>query len=238
MAALNARAFVVAVLLASAGILLFLGWFPWRHQRTLFIGALASAALLFIASGVWAATGGGQPGPEPTPSLTLSLTPSPSAATEGPSGPPTVVPTSASPSADVPPSETVHYLATDLEHLGCNEGCGESPAEVNGETYDRPVNVPRNPGYRGTVAYNLGKKYVRLRAVAGLRDDSDPKARQRMEVYGDGRRLFSTVVKLGDPAPVDVNIRGVLRLELVAVTQPGDIVSATATWGDPRVVLA
>lgn len=108
-------------------------------------------------------------------------------------------------------------------------------SQVSGETYTRAVTltVPRysdDPEQR--AGYNLGRYYREFRATVGLRDDMPSAASVTVEVYGDGRELFSEEAGLGDAVPLELDVTGVLRLEFF-VTGTRQV---TVVWGDARVL--
>lgn len=89
--------------------------------------------------------------------------------------------------------------------------------------------------------FDLGRHYDTLTAMAGVTDKSGSASRVLLEVYGNGRKLFSKEVSLGHPVSVQVGITGVLRLELRATnlnSQYDASISAYPAWGDARVEVA
>jgi hypothetical protein len=65
-----------------------------------------------------------------------------------------------------------------------------------------------------TVEYNTAKKFRRLKATAGIDDDStDAKLTAQLQVFADDRVVFDQRVEFGKPAPIDVDLSGVLRLK-------------------------
>lgn len=125
----------------------------------------------------------------------------------------------------------VMYLA-DLEPV--EENAGEyavGTGSTNGEPYTHSVTVGAYGGFgskTATVAYDLSRDYRRLVGQVGLEDRSVSGTRYKVEIYGDGRNLFTEQVALGEAKPVDLDVTEVLRLT----------VSATLVEGDGSVVLA
>jgi serine/threonine-protein kinase len=64
------------------------------------------------------------------------------------------------------------------------------------------------------VEYNTAKKYRRLKATAGMDDDSaDATLTVQLQVFADDRVVFDQRVEFGKPAPIDVDLSGVLRVK-------------------------
>ncbi len=65
------------------------------------------------------------------------------------------------------------------------------------------------------VEYNIAKGFRRLTATAGIDDNAvDSSLKMQLEIFADGREVFSKPVSYGTPLPVDVDISGVLRLRI------------------------
>ena len=65
------------------------------------------------------------------------------------------------------------------------------------------------------VEYSIGRQYSDLEAVAGLSEESLPGLPVKLEIFGDGRSLWSETLVVGSPKPVDLDVSGVLRLRVV-----------------------
>lgn len=65
-----------------------------------------------------------------------------------------------------------------------------------------------------SVQYDLGRHYRTFRALAGVGDESYSGVNERLEVIADGRIVWSGDFTLGQTAAVEVDVTGVLRLEL------------------------
>jgi hypothetical protein len=92
------------------------------------------------------------------------------------------------------------------------------------------------------VSYNLQRKYVRFTAQVGLADrEFSGRVVAKFVVRGDGVTLFeSRPKKVGDvPDTIDVNVGGVLQLELTAWLEEGGEwlipLCGDVVWADPRV---
>lgn len=197
------------------------------------IGAAASIIAAIITRGGSGGGGSATPDPtwpstsqSPTPTNTASRSPSPTRSGSNPTDQTNIY----------KPGAELVYLA-DIEPV---QSKGASyyfdPAVVDGVTYVHPVRT-YHPNGRAFLAYDVGRKYSRFQATAGVRDDSDAATRKRLEVYGDGRILASFEVGLGMPQKVDVPITGVLRLELVQITLNDGFATANVVWGDAQLLM-
>lgn len=131
-------------------------------------------------------------------------------------------------------------VVTFLADLGAVEGGLDAGAgSVSGTTYTRSVLRPTEDsvGYPVKVGFDLARGYRILRATVGLSDDSKSDSIARVEVYADGRPLFSQDLALGQAVPIDLDVTGVLRLELlVTKLAPQSYDSALVVWGDAQVL--
>jgi hypothetical protein len=134
--------------------------------------------------------------------------------------------------------QPVSIYLSDLEPV---EGSASpSTATVSGTPYPHSVvtYVDEYDDEPVDVGYDLGRHYRRLKATVGLSDDSPSESQVRIEVFGDGRSLFSQTVGLGTAVPVDIDVTGVLRLTISATmlnTEYG-CCDASIVWGDIRVL--
>jgi len=65
------------------------------------------------------------------------------------------------------------------------------------------------------VEYNIAKGFRRFTATAGIDDNAgDSTLKMQLEIFADGRELFSKSVPYGSPVPIDLDISGVLRLRI------------------------
>ncbi len=129
---------------------------------------------------------------------------------------------------------SVSTFLADLEPvLG---GPSTDPASVSGVAYAHPVGLGAASG-GATVEYDLGRHYRRMQATIGLQDDSSSTDSVKIEIFGDGRVLFSQDMTIGQVAPLDIDVTGVLRLRLVATTlQHTCCTGSVAVFGDIRVL--
>ncbi|HEY3466187.1 MAG TPA: protein kinase [Amycolatopsis sp.] len=73
--------------------------------------------------------------------------------------------------------------------------------------------------YYGTsaqgVEYNISKGFRRFTATAGIDDNAvDSSLKMQLEIFADGREVFTKPVPYGTPIPIDLDISGVLRLRI------------------------
>jgi hypothetical protein len=114
----------------------------------------------------------------------------------------------------------------------------------------RPTLFANDP--RGVVEYNLGRRYRRFEAVAGVLDDADEAGQTGyFQVFLDGVPQPQAETRLGEPAWIQYDVTNVLRLRLVA-WRPGTTVHPalagafmasgksnqlpSLAWGDPTLV--
>ncbi|GIW71658.1 MAG: hypothetical protein KatS3mg102_1200 [Planctomycetota bacterium] len=116
------------------------------------------------------------------------------------------------------------------------------PLRLGGRSYRKGIGVH---AYTRLV-YELGGRYVQLRAVIGL--DDEARAMQtvegtvRFQVRADGRPLLGAEGVLLDteapPRPIELELRGVQRLELIADFGPSGDTLARGLWADAFLVRA
>ncbi|MFC3996470.1 protein kinase [Nocardiopsis sediminis] len=212
---------------------------PRKRRRGRLLAGMAVVAVVFLllgAGGTYAALDrlgmlagpgtGLQAGPVPEQE--------PSAAGgEQPVGEPEPSPSAASPTA--PPAG--QREDPDELHLASEQPVNDSIytstlATVNAEDYDEALTVE---DYCSDVLaeYNLGRGYEEFSAVVGLSDESPADEEAEFTVIGDGEQLENKTLGLGEDAELEVDVTGVLRLQLV--TGGGCPSGATAVWAEPVV---
>lgn len=83
-----------------------------------------------------------------------------------------------------------------------------------------------------TTTYLLGDGFTRLQAVAGLQPHTPDALVARVKVSGDDRVLQEFLVDATDTVAVDVDVRGVERLEVSAIAVDGALcVPASVPYG-------
>lgn len=67
----------------------------------------------------------------------------------------------------------------------------------------------------GDVGYNLGRDYTKFTGLIGL-DDNSPKStlHPTIEIDGDGLKIAAFTPTLGHPAQINLDVTGVLRLDI------------------------
>jgi hypothetical protein len=146
-------------------------------------------------------------------------------------------------------------LTTILEPVASGSDLRMTGAEIDGlhrghSIVYRPQFFANQP--RAVVEYNLGRRFRRFEAVAGVLDDTD-EANQvgHFQVFLDGMAQPPAEVRLGRPAWMQYDVINVLRLKLVA-WRPGMTVNPalagasmavgrsnqlpSLAWGNPTLV--
>jgi hypothetical protein len=130
--------------------------------------------------------------------------------------------------------QPVSVFLADLDAV--EGGFAEVQANVNGVDYVHSLVEHADSG-PDLAGYDLGRHYTRFRAIVGQRDDSDSGVVVRFEVFADGRPVYQRDLALGEQDTVDLDVTGVLRLQLV-VTKLGehDLRDAYGVFADARVL--
>nr|WP_235498415.1 protein kinase [Frankia sp. R43] len=143
-------------------------------------------------------------------------------------------------SADPASQGVDRYLSefTALESAGAVE---TGAVAVNGQQRTRSILI-RAVGdkyaanYRvGKVDYDLGRHFQKFQAVVGLADDARSTAVYQVSIYGDNQRLADHTIRLGESIPIDIDVRGILRLRLEITHTDGDSGEGYSRY-DSRVV--
>src|ERR1035441_6483554 len=205
----------------------------WRiitlSNRRAMIRALAVACTTaFIVS----ACGGG------STSSSAQAARSSASATAARSAPPSPTPGSAPAPPSVPsPSQSI--ASEYLDALNPVSGSGNlftGSVEVNGQYYANSVYLDLNPG-PGNVSYNLGRQWRHLEATVGLSDDSPENEKVQFQIFADQRSIYNHVFELGQSQQINLNVSGVLRLELVATLTSAYVADTEAVWGDANLTV-
>lgn len=86
------------------------------------------------------------------------------------------------------------------------------PLELGGKSYRKGLALHS----RTRIGYGLPGNFRRFKAIAGIDDRVRPQGNARLVLYGDGRVLLETTVRGTDPPlPIDVDLSGVGRLEIL-----------------------
>ncbi len=107
------------------------------------------------------------------------------------------------------------------------------PLKVKGRLYENGIGTHAYT----RLAYGVGKKFGKFRAVIGIDDGSGGMGSVVFRVVGDGKVLFeSPLMKPGAVASVDVAIEEVSLLELITDFGGDDDLGDHADWCEPRLV--
>ncbi|MEZ7130469.1 NPCBM/NEW2 domain-containing protein [Nonomuraea sp. AD125B] len=129
--------------------------------------------------------------------------------------------TSAGPETSEPSSPTMPLLGL----TPVQETLTVGSANLNARSYKQALLVPFcfELGRPVSQAYVIGRKYDRLRALAGLADDSPEEIPLTFAIYGDGKRLFTKEARqAGEAIPIDISVKNILRVELVILAPEGN----------------
>jgi len=120
--------------------------------------------------------------------------------------------------------------------LGIDRSVQDQPLRIGERSFEHGLGSHAN----GELVYLLGGGYSRLRAWVGVDAEVTqyPEASVTFRVLGDGKELFSSDVMRGDTpaARVDVDVRGVQVLRLVAGDGGDGIYADHADWADAELV--
>ena len=92
------------------------------------------------------------------------------------------------------------------------------------------------------VGYDLGRHFRRFQATAGLSDDAAGDAVYLLKVLWDGRKIAGQQMRLGDVLDLNIDITGILRLQLLVTHLSGDQAnkhkdrSSFVVFGDARMI--
>ncbi|OOP59416.1 hypothetical protein BMF89_20485 [Arthrobacter sp. SRS-W-1-2016] len=112
-------------------------------------------------------------------------------------------------------SAVTNYLA---DQQSVNGSMSKGSATISGVAYPHSIttnfcNWGDTAG--GSVEYNLGRNYQTFAATAGLADDSHSNASTALlEIFADGRKVYSQTVSYGQAFPINVDMTNVLRLKI------------------------
>lgn len=105
---------------------------------------------------------------------------------------------------------------------------------IGGQTFPRS-RVARVCFDSGFEVYEIGRDFERFRTTVGIEDIERDDSFATVRIVGDGQLLATVQTAIGQTAPVDVDVTGVLRLRLeVDVSGQGTI---NVVWGTARLVV-
>src|ERR1035437_9213304 len=165
--------------------------------------------------------------------------PTPHPAPAPPPGPGRAPPSVSAPAPPSVPSPSQSIASEYLDALNPVSGSGNlftGSVEVNGQYYANSVYLDLNPG-PGNVSYNLGRQWRHLEATVGLSDDSPENEKVQFQIFADQRSIYNHVFELGQSQQINLNVSGVLRLELVATLTSAYVADTEAVWGDANLTV-
>jgi len=108
----------------------------------------------------------------------------------------------------------------DLQSLGSADRPVRGTLKINGTVYDNTIYSNLGCTAGTNWEFDLNRAYKKLNAVVGVDDGSLPDDNVTVKVKADGKDIGQASAKLGVPAPIEVNLDGVLRLR-VEITRQG-----------------
>lgn len=224
----------------------------WRTPGGKLLTVVPAVVALLVGSVLGMSFGGGSkttktvtPGPTSfvtTTATTTAAGPATSSATSGASAPGPFGTATGTPTGTTPPS------ATDSSPSPSSTGVGVVPlvdlAPAGGAWQSRDANPMINGtlqqfsimqdiaeyNVNGDVGYNLGRYYTKLTGQIGL-DDNSAKSTMHptVEIDGDGLKIATFTPTLGHPAQINLNVSGVLRLDIKYTSLDSDNYGAVGT---------
>jgi NPCBM/NEW2 domain len=209
-------------------------------KRVLLMGLCAAVVVGAIAT--WQLQQGSTTAPLASPTTPSEPTASPSTASFTQA---TVLPAPSSITSTTIPDQTSAPPQSDyLFDLSPIDGSYQIGSKsVSGTTYQRSIfhglsecNAGDGKGFR--VEYNLGRKYSRFIASAGLSDVDTHGSRTVQFRIDTDRKHDDFVVGRGELHKVDFDLTGALFVRLTVYEQNGSgacIIDAVAVWGDAQI---
>ncbi|MBD2758099.1 NPCBM/NEW2 domain-containing protein [Yimella sp. cx-573] len=118
-------------------------------------------------------------------------------------------------------------------------GFSKDAATIKGKSYPHAVNQSICGWDSGqTASYNLGTYYRQLKATVGQDDSSTSSTNTALvEVFGDGKKLWSKTIAFGQTYDLDIDVTKVLRLEIkVNKSECSGDESSSVVLGNPRLL--
>jgi hypothetical protein len=110
------------------------------------------------------------------------------------------------------------------------------PVLLNGETYVDSLAGEAVTFKVREAVYSIGRNYSRFKCQVGVIDtEPDLNAKAVFRILGDGKELYTSGAPIGIGAPqeVDIDVAGVLTLQLQASSTSG---SLKIGWGNARLI--
>ncbi|WP_410631829.1 protein kinase domain-containing protein [Amycolatopsis sp. cmx-4-83] len=179
----------------------------------------AAAAVVLAAAGVTTvalASSGGTPSAAPAPVTVTQAPPTATVTAAAPTSASTTTSASAVPASGSAGEATVEQYLSELSPVEGSFDRSHETGNIGGKPYLHTVGTGvQECSEADSAEYNISKGYRKFTATAGLDDNSaDSGLKVQLEVFGDGRKLLTTVLELNKPTPVDLDVTGVLRLKI------------------------
>lgn len=118
---------------------------------------------------------------------------------------------------------SIYLSKLDTAHDSSRSGsCSTRDTFLAGTKYTEALQCSsRSRGEETSYAWLLEKHGSALSATVGVSDDASPSASARIRVLGDGAELANTSVSYGQTQPLNIDVTGVLRLEIVTSSDNG-----------------
>ncbi|GAB3399569.1 NPCBM/NEW2 domain-containing protein [Flindersiella endophytica] len=218
----------------------------WLAGPAVGAGATIAAALITLLAApnasvsVWNVSLGQQPTQTASSTVTATVTP-PAVTVTAPAPAPTEPAATAQP-ASGPPAGTTLLTKRDLVEDDSYSNYENGAYKIDGTLYPDSFSYSLEPcnesGDQAFTGWDLAGEFETLHTVIGLRGDSNPETEAKFTFIGDGHELKSITVKWKQHETLDLDVTGVLRLQVkvatVAESAGGDCRGwAYPSWGQP-----
>ncbi|MEU7783211.1 protein kinase [Amycolatopsis sp. NPDC049159] len=179
----------------------------------------AAAAVVLAAAGVTTvalASSGGTPSAAPAPVTVTQAPPTATVTAAAPTSASTTTSAPAVPASGSAGEATVEQYLDEVSPVDGSFDGSHQTGNIAGKPYLHTVAKQiRECADAGSVEWNISKGYRKFTASAGLDDNSaDSSLKVQLEVFGDGKKLFSATLELNKLTAVDLDVTGVLRLKI------------------------
>jgi hypothetical protein len=129
------------------------------------------------------------------------------------------------------------FLA-DIDPVRGSSWYTEPQLKIDGVFYDHAVyaQIGSCGGISRLAEYSIDRRYDSFTTVIGVTDKSASAAPVKVEIFGDGKSLWTDTVQIGKTKDVHLDVTGILRLKLVATKEFDQ--SSTCVFpslGDPKL---
>lgn len=129
-----------------------------------------------------------------------------------------------------------HYL-TDFDAVASDDLEEEDTLSINGVNYKKSLMTHYFFSTSAYREYNLDRKCIALKGVAGIEDSSRSGSRGQLEILTDGNSLLNQTLTLGSATPFSLNVTNAFRLRFEATVRDDDTRGIVAV-GSPQVYCA